>query len=166
MVYRLAYRMLRNKNEAEDVVQEVFIQVWQQRTNFRELSHYSTWIYRITTNKCIDYLRARKRRAIMEWLKFSVAVDIFTPNEPSDTTTNPLESIHRKEQRLALNAAIASLPVMQQTAFVLLKMEGLTQKEAATILNITEKALESLLQRANKSLRKKLEKFYSERRII
>jgi RNA polymerase sigma-70 factor (ECF subfamily) len=160
----MAYRMLRDKEEAEDVVQEVFVLIWHQQVNFREQAQLSTWIYRIATNKCIDHLRAKKRRAILRWLKPSTDKHFSAISEQFDVGSDPLEALYRKEQRLALHTALATLPVMQQSAFVLLKMEGLSQKEAAIVLNLSEKALESLLQRANKGLRKKLDKFYDERR--
>lgn len=106
----------------------------------------------------------RKRRSFLSPF-FFLKVDEEV-NQPNLWDDNPdaLDRLERKEQLLALHNALEKLPVMQQTAFVLLRMEEMTQKEAALYLGISEKALESLLQRANKGLRKYLEKFYNERR--
>ncbi len=163
-VYQVAFRLLRNREEAEDIVQEVFVQVWKSLASFKNQSQLSTWIYRITINKCLDTLRVRKRRSFLSPF-FFLKVDEEV-NQPNLWDDNPdaLDRLERKEQLLALHNALEKLPVMQQTAFVLLRMEEMTQKEAALYLGISEKALESLLQRANKGLRKYLEKFYNKRR--
>jgi RNA polymerase sigma factor (sigma-70 family) len=157
-VFNTALGLLQHHIEAEDIAQEVFIQVFRSIQNFKEESHLSTWIYRITVTKSLDHLRSKKRKK-----RFGFIISIFGDNnlpvyEPEDFN-HPGVLQENKEDAAILFKVIDQLPENQRTAFVLNKVEGLGYREIAAILNTTESAVDSLLQRAKQNLRKKLNEF-------
>jgi len=157
-VFNTALGLLQHHIEAEDIAQEVFIQVFRSIQNFKEESLLSTWIYRITVTKSLDHLRSKKRKK-----RFGFIISIFGDNnlpvyEPEDFN-HPGVLQENKEDAAILFKVIDQLPGNQRTAFVLNKVEGLGYREIAAILNTTESAVDSLLQRAKQNLRKKLNEF-------
>lgn len=149
---------------AEDIAQEVFIEIYQSIEKFNELSSLGTWIYRVTVNKCLDQIRAQKRQK-----RFAFITSLFHKDNGElihDTSNfeHPGILAERKEQAKALFQAIQGLPEAQKTAFLLSQIEEMSQKEIAEIMNVSVKAVESLIQRAKASLRKKLENIYDGRR--
>ena len=154
--------MLRDSGQAEDITQEVFITVFRSIHSFNENSELSTWIYRITVNKCLDQLRARKRQKRQGiFSRFFTADDDVTQQNP--TFDHPGIQLEQKETAHHLFEAISGLPESQKTVFVLSQIEELAQKEVAEIMNVSVKAVESLLQRAKANLRKKLSTVYERR---
>lgn len=155
-VYNTALVYLHNVEEAEEVLQDVFLEVFNNAKNFKGNAAPSTWIYRITINKCIDKVRYRSRRK-----RFAFITSIFSKEtgelvHDSPTPDHPGVIAEHKEQSKALFAAIDQLPDNQRAAFVLKQVEGLSQKEVAAVMDMSEKAVESLLQRAKGNLRKAL----------
>ncbi len=142
---------------AEDLTQEVFVTVFKTILSFREQSSLGTWLYRIAVNKSLDYLRAKNRRQ-----KAGLFSAVFQRNDAAPETadknvfTHPGVKLERKEEAHYLYKAINSLNEQQKTAFVLCFIEELPQKEIAEIMNVSVKAVESLLQRAKSNLRKYL----------
>ncbi|HTA62862.1 MAG TPA: RNA polymerase sigma factor [Bacteroidia bacterium] len=164
LVFNTAVNFLQHREEAEDITQEVFIEVYQSLSKFKEQSTISTWIYRITVNKCLDHLRAKKRQK-----RFGFLTSLFHPESGEELTEishfdHPGIEIEKKEKARFLFKAIEALPENQKTAFILWHIEELPQKEIAEIMQSSVKAVESLLQRAKANLRKELEKIYPERR--
>lgn len=157
-VYNTCLSYLQNVPEAEEVLQDVFVEIHHSANAFRQQSSVSTWVYRITINKCIDHIRYRNRQK-----RFAFISGLF--NSGGDLIHNPSTFEHpgilaeNKEQAKILFSAIRQLPRQQQTAFILRHIEGLPQKEMAQIMNMSEKAVESLLQRAKGNLRKLLVNF-------
>jgi RNA polymerase sigma factor (sigma-70 family) len=155
---------LQHREEAEDITQEVFIEVYQSLSKFKEQSTISTWIYRITVNKCLDHLRAKKRHK-----RFGFITSLFH-HETGEVLhevshfDHPGIELEKKEKAKLLFQAIEYLPENQKTAFILWHIEDLPQKEIAAIMQCSINAVESLLQRAKANLRKELEKIYPERR--
>lgn len=149
---------------AEDISQEVFITIYKSILSFNERSSLGTWIYRITVNKSLDHLRARNRR------QRGMVGQLFFPDSGEPAVDKP-EFVHpgiqleRKEKAIYLFKAIETLPDNQKTVFVLAHIEDLPQKEIAEIMDISLKAVESLLQRAKGNLRKKLSHIYNEGNI-
>ncbi len=145
---RMAARITGSSAEAEDAVQEAFIRVWKHAAEWESPhtagAQFSTWFYRIVLNLCIDHKRKR----------------IFTPleeiSEPDDGRDNAEASLQRHELSERVRGAIDTLPDRQRAAFVLCFYEECSNKEAASILGVSVKALESLLVRARKSLHDKL----------
>jgi len=164
LVFNTALSFLQNTEEAEDITQEVFIEIFQSQAKFKGQSSISTWIYRITVNKCLDYLRAKKRHK-----RFGYITSLFH-HETGEVLhevshfNHPGIELEKKEKARYLFQAIENLPESQKTAFILWHIEELPQKEIAEIMQASVKAVESLLQRAKANLRKELEKIYPERR--
>lgn len=154
MVYTMAYKYALNAEDAEEITQDVFVLVHEKIADFREDSKLETWIYRITINKSIDFLRSKKR------LKNQVhyRTDNEAANYLASAQQNPAQILENDQGIKNLLQCIYQLPQNQQQALILLKMEQKTQKEVAEILDITPKAVESLFQRAKKNLKKMLEK--------
>ena len=152
---------MQDHGTAEDITQEVFITVFKSILSFNEKSALSTWIYRITVNKSLDHLRAKnrqKRQGIFSRI-FNTEEDV--PDPP--VFDHPGILLERKEDARYLFEAIETLPDNQKTVFILTQIEELPQKEIAEIMNLSIKAVESLLQRAKANLRKKLSSIYDRR---
>lgn len=161
MVFNTALGVVQNNEDAEDVTQEVFIQVFRSIDQFKGDSRLSTWIYRITTTKALDHIRSKKRKK-----RFAFVTSLFGANnellhEPVDFY-HPGVDMDRKEQAALLFRMIAQLPDNQKVAFNLHKTEELSYQEIAAIMGISVSAVESLLFRARQNLRKMLEKYYQQ----
>ena len=145
---RMAARITGSAAEAEDAVQEAFIRVWKHAAEWESPDAagalFSTWFYRIVLNLCIDHKRKRT----------------FTPleeiSEPDDGRDDAETGLQRDELSNRIRGAVAGLPDRQRAAFVLCFYEERSNKEAAAILGVSVKALESLLVRARKTLHDKL----------
>ena len=154
-VFNTALGLLQQHTEAEDVAQEVFIQVFRSIQNFKGDSLLSTWIYRITVTKSLDHLRSKKRKKRFGFLSTLFGDNNMPVYEPEDFN-HPGVLQENKEDAAILFKMIDQLPENQRTAFVLNKVEELSYREIADILNTTESAVDSLLQRAKQNLRKRL----------
>ncbi|MGN6265503.1 MAG: RNA polymerase sigma factor [Ginsengibacter sp.] len=151
MVYNTSIGFLQNEEDAEDISQEVFIKVYQSMYSFKGQSKLSTWIYRITVSKCLDHLRKKKRKK-----RFAFMQGLYGNND--NLAIDPPDFIHpgvkteSKEKSITLFKAIDKLPANQKTAFVLNKVEELSYREISEIMDSSESAVDSLLQRAKKNL--------------
>jgi RNA polymerase sigma factor (sigma-70 family) len=161
LVYNTALGVVQNSEDAEDVAQEVFIQVFRSIDQFKGDARLSTWIYRITTTKALDHIRSRKRKK-----RFAFITSLFGANdelihEPVDFQ-HPGVTLDRKEQAALLFRMIEQLPDNQKVAFTLHKTEELSYQEIADVMQLSVSAVESLLFRARQNLRKLLEKYYAQ----
>lgn len=161
-VFNLVLGYVQNHEDAEEITQDVFVEVYKSASSFRQDASLKTWLYRIATNKALDFIRYKKRKK-----RFGLITSLFSPTSgepvlPFKEKQHPGVELEDKEKAYYLFKAINALPENQKTAFVLLKVELLSQKEAAEVMQINEKALESLYQRAKANLRKTLEKIYEE----
>ncbi len=154
-VFNTSLGLLQHHTDAEDIAQEVFIQVYRSINNFKEEASLATWIYRITVTKCFDNLRSKKRKKRFGFISSLFGED-NTPVVDTADFNHPGVQLDKKEDAKILFKLIAELPEMQQTAFILNKVEELSYREIAVILNTTEPAVDSLLQRAKQNLRKKI----------
>lgn len=155
-VFNTALSYTQNFQDAEEVTQDVFISIYQAAANFKAKAAVNTWVYRITVNKSINFIKKKKR-----WALFHLN---YTPKEQTDFE-HPALILENKENAKLLFQFIASLANKQKTAFILSFVEDLPRQEVADIMGLSLKAVESLLQRAKKNLRSKLEKSYPNRRI-
>lgn len=147
LFFTAAYRMCQQEQEAEDIVQEAFLKLWQKPEAF-DVSKgvkFTTWFYRVVTNLAIDKVRRKKPQANPDVLDFM-----------ADGAPKADEQMAEQEQQDAVERAIANLPDRQRAALNLCFYEGLSNKEAADILDVGVKALESLLMRAKKTLKEEL----------
>lgn len=154
-VFNTALGFLQSQQDAEDAAQEVFIQVYQSINGFKENASLSTWIYRVTISKCLDHIRNRKRKKRFAFIRQLWSEHNELLHEAPDFN-HPGVQLDRKEEAAILFNIIDSLPVSQKTAFLLNKIEFLSYAEIAEIMNISESAVDSLLQRAKQNLRKKI----------
>jgi RNA polymerase sigma factor (sigma-70 family) len=162
-VFNTALSMVQDHGMAEDLAQEVFVTVYKSILGFNESSSLSTWIYRITVNKCLDHLRARNRQKNRGFLSMLFSQESGEPLHDKADFEHPGIRLEQKEKSQYLFSAIASLSENQKTVFVLANIEDLPQKEIAEIMNMSVKGVESLLQRAKANLRKKLSAVYDRR---
>lgn len=149
-VYNLALQYVQNAEDAEEITQDVFVNVHQQLQNFRAEANLSTWIYRIAVNKSLDFLKGKKRKK-----RFGLFSVFTSANEPAHFD-HPGVLMEYEEETKLLFQLINDLPDNQKTALILQKIEGKTMLEVAEIMEISPKALESLLQRAKTNLLKKM----------
>ncbi len=148
--------------DAEDIAQEVFIEVFRSVDRFRGESALSTWIYRIAVNKSLNFLRGSGRRKLFSFLTgFEENDSSGRTREPVSTDGNPEEELVRNDQARMLQMALASLPSNQRTAFVLNKYEDMPYKEIAEVMDVSIGSVESLIFRAKQNLQKKLLNFYN-----
>lgn len=156
-VFNTALGIVQNAQDAEDVAQEVFIQVYRSIHAFKGESKLSTWLYRIATTRALDLLRSRKSKK-----RFGLIQRLFGEgNEPVmelPDFNHPGVALDRKENAARLFKAIDKLPENQKAAFTLHKLENLSYQEISEVLKTSIPAVESLMHRAKQNLRKMLEK--------
>ena len=156
-VFNTAIGIVQNAEDAEDVAQEVFIQVYRSIHQFKGEAKLSTWLYRIATTRALDLLRSRKSKK-----RFGFMQRLFGDgNEPLHELpdfNHPGVALDRKENAARLFKAIAQLPDNQKTAFTLHKLEELSYQEVSDVMQTSVPAVESLMHRAKQNLRKILEK--------
>ena len=147
MFYAAAYRMCSHQEEAEDIVQDAFLKLWKnpERWDPENGAKFTTWFYRVVTNQALDHVRKKKPSSKSDIL------DRFEDDRPDQ-----LESLEESRLQGDLEEAIQALPDRQKAALNLCFYEGLSNKEAAEILGVGVKALESLLMRAKSGLRDEL----------
>jgi RNA polymerase sigma-70 factor, ECF subfamily len=157
MVFRTCVGFLHDKDDADDLTQEVFIQAYQSLDKFKGESAFSTWIYRIAVNASLNTVRKNSRNSILSRLD-----SLFVTGKekeitiPVYDTENPESILIGIEKSRWVQDALDSLPENQRTAIVLSKYDDLSQMEISEIMKITEGAVESLIQRAKANLRTKL----------
>lgn len=143
-VLGLALRYTGSRHDAEDLAQDVFLAAWGAAARWRPEAKFSTWLYRVTANACLNWKR-RARPAGGEALEFRAAA-----GEPAGA------ELERREEQAAVAAAVQALPPNQRLALILRRFEGRSNREIAESLDTSEPAVEGLLQRAYDGLRGKL----------
>lgn len=159
MVYNTALGIVQNEDDADDITQEVFIQVFRSVSSFKGESKFSTWLYRIAIGKALDHEKKKKRKK-----RFGFVQSLFGGNDEVDMQAaefdHPGVKMENKERAGELFNALKQIPDKQRTAFTLHKLEGQSYQEVAEIMNTTLYAVESLMGRAKANLRKELKKYY------
>jgi len=159
-LYSYARRSGRSPHDAEDLTQEVFVEVWRSLDGFRGESRLSTWIYRLAVNKSLEMLRSRKRKKRLGFFRALAGLDDASAQQAVDKWNHPGIALEQKDRARVLFSAMARLPDSQRSALVLQKIEGLNQTEIAGILDVSVASVESLLHRAKKNLHTLLLKHY------
>lgn len=146
---------VQNNTDAEDVAQEVFLEVFRSVQAFRNEATISTWLYRLAVNKSLDHLRQKKRKKRGFEQQVHIEPEMLERFAQQGGVHADLEE---NEKRAMLMAAIDQLPERQKVAVMLSKIDELSQKEVASIMNTSEGSIESLLVRAKRKLFELLEK--------
>ncbi len=165
-VYNTCLGFLRNPHDAEDVAQEVFMQVFDSISEFREDASLSTWIYKIATTKSLELIRYKKRQKRSGFFK-ALGNAFSSTNQKEDVSTyaHPGLSLENKERAEILFDHIEQLTEKQRTAFTLQKVEGLSYQEVAEVMDLSLPAVESLIYRAKETLKKKLYSYYQQNEL-
>ena len=161
-IYNLALRIMRNREEAEDILQETFITVLEKLNTFDGRSSFFTWIYRIATNASL--MRLRKKKLVFQQIsddpdfQDSVESRVFI-----DWSQDPSVNVFDQETKTKLDEAINKLSDIYRSVFILRDIEGLSIKETSVILNISEENVKIRLRRARQFLRDYLSDYFEER---
>ena len=161
-VIKTAYYFLGNMDDAEDVAQEVFLEILNSMKNFRQSSSLSTWIYRITVNRSLNTVKRNKQRQIFTRIEKIFGLSNEGKNGLPNGTTVENNTISDRETRKLLKETISRLPGHQRTVFILSKYEEMSYKEISEVTGLSLSAVESLLHRAKMNLQKKLACHFSE----
>lgn len=160
MVYNTALSIVQNAEDADDLTQDVFIQVYQSISSFKGDSKFSTWLYRITLSKALDFEKKKKRKKRLGYVQHFFGSKEDENLHPVDFN-HPGVQMEKKEKAKELFNALKLLPENQHIAFTLHKIEGQSYQEVADIMKTTLYAVESLMGRAKVNLKKELSKYYN-----
>jgi RNA polymerase sigma-70 factor (ECF subfamily) len=152
-VLTLATRILDNRTEAEDIAQDIFVKIFQSLQDFRGASRFSTWIYRITVNHCLNHLRRRTRQ--QQTLVMTEPVE-WRQESPA---SNPYKTLEQKERWALVQAKLQELSVEHRTIILLRDFEGLPYDEIADVLQLESGTVKSRLHRARMELKALLEPY-------
>ena len=161
-IYQLAFRHMKNREDAEEVTQDVLMKVCRKIDAFRGDSALSSWIYRITFNTAMSRLRNSRLQRVVErpdmpWTGETEQAQ--TPRQPADWSAMPDEELLRAQLRQAVVSAIHELPPIYRAPVVLRDIEGLSTEEASTRLHVKDQTLKSRLHRGRLMLRARLQNF-------
>lgn len=157
-VYSTCLSFIPNQHDAQDLSQEVFLEVYASVAHFKENAQLSTWVYRIAVNKCLEEIRRRKQQKRSAFFKGLLGIESEAEQISGDKFDHPGFQAENKEKAEMLFAAIGSLPENQKIAYNLTQVEGYSYDEASKIMGTTIGAIESLLFRAKKNLRKTIKR--------
>ena len=163
-VLNTCYGFINSREEAEDLTQEVFVEVFRSISGFKENAKLSTWIYRIAVSKSLEEIRSRKRKKRAAYFKSLIGLE--TAQEIVATKDKDPHEVLEDAQRLEImQQAIEKLPENQRIAFTLHKFEQLSYQEVAEVMGSSVSAVESLIHRAKNNLKKYLYRYYEKKMI-
>jgi len=164
LVVNTCFGMVHNREDAEDIAQDVFVEVYRNVEHFRADAKLSTWLYRIAVNRSLNHIRDNKKH---KWFQ-SFENEVEAKNRQlmqveSSKSDQPEYEMENKQRAIILHEAINSLPENQKVAFTLSKYEELSYQEISEVMDMSVSSVESLLFRAKKNLQKKLHKCYKKK---
>ena len=152
-VYTICVHMVGDREEAADLAQEAFLKAWRSLSGFQGESSFATWMHRLTTNICLDYLRKQARRQ-----NISTAVSLDDEDsgwsEPPDHSQDPQHRLEREERKQALVRALKELPDHHRQIILMREVSGLSYQEIALALKLDPGTVKSRIARARMALRK------------
>ncbi len=164
-IYRLGLRMLGNELDAEDILQNTFLSAWTHLPEFEGRSSVSTWLYRIAANEALMSVRRKRPEVHLEDTEAQDSSGDLTPGQFLDWSGLPEDQLLSGEAKQQVDAAIQALPDLLRLVFVLRDVEGLSIKETAEALDLSETNVKTRLLRARLRLREQLSAYYSERLV-
>jgi RNA polymerase sigma-70 factor (ECF subfamily) len=155
---RLAQRLVRNDNDAKEVLQEVFITTWKKLGGFEDRAQIGSWLYRVTVNASLMHLRLRKRRlSAVSFEGEQPRSDVWTA--PDGSSERPDQQLESRELREVLQGAIGRLPPILRSVLVIRDVQGCSTREAGQMLGLTDVAVKTRLFRARRALRENLKDY-------
>jgi RNA polymerase sigma-70 factor (ECF subfamily) len=159
-VLQYARRFVGSDAQAEEVTQDVFVQVFRFRHRYRPQSRFSTWVFTITTNLCLNELRRPERKLRVDiWDRRDDEDRAEGPQLADEAAITPEEGAATRELARQLEAAVGELPPKQRAALLLSRVDGLAYRDVAQALGCSEGAVKALLFRATQTLKKNLREF-------
>ena len=165
-LYRLAMRFVRNENDAQEILQEVFLSAWRNLPGFEGRAQFGSWMYRVTVNAALMFLRARNRHP-------EVMLDDIEPGtlhkvaeqslhgSSEDWSQRPDEQFQSEELRRHIQTAVDALPDGLRTVFLVRDVEGLSTEETAELLGLSLPAVKTRLHRARLALREAIGQYFA-----
>jgi RNA polymerase sigma-70 factor (ECF subfamily) len=166
MVVNTCFGIVHNRADAEDLAQDVFLEIFRSAGNFRGDAKLSTWLYRIATNRSLNMIRNKKRKGFFESLEDAFTAGKNRNKEISDDhSDHPDRNITNQQRADLIHRAIDQLPEKQRIAFTLNKYEELPYQQIAEVMEISLASVETLIHRAKKNLQKQLFNCYKKKCI-
>ena len=159
-VLSLALKYVNDRDDAKDIYQEVFLRVFRGLKKFQFKSEFSTWLYRITTNVCLTFVKAGKRQTMMRINNDMETETVDDITGADDESNSPEEILLRSEFRNSVNEALEKLSPKQKMIFILKHFEGYKIREISQMLNSSEGTIKKYLFEANHKLRSQLNELY------
>ncbi|MXV77794.1 sigma-70 family RNA polymerase sigma factor [Candidatus Poribacteria bacterium] len=159
--YRLVQRFVPNHEDALDITQDAFIRAYQGLSNFKSQCQFYSWLYRITVNLCIDFLRKKSRSEVMVY-ESEDSDELPMANFPDLRSVSPAKAAENKELRSQIRKAIRQLPPKQRQIFILRHWDGLSLKDIATVVGRSDGTVKAHLFHAHRNLRKHLQPYLKE----
>jgi RNA polymerase sigma-70 factor, ECF subfamily len=164
-LYRVAMRLLRNENDAREVLQDALLSAWQNLDGFAGRAQFGTWIYRVTVNGALMLLRSRRRRPTvsveeMAPAALDEAVDDSLRSSGGDWSKRPDEQLQTGELKSHIEQALDQMPEILRLVFLLRDVEGLSTEETADVLNVTVPTVKTRLHRARLALRQAITAYF------
>ena len=163
--YRLVQRFVSNHEDALDLTQDAFIRAYQGLADFKSQCQFYSWLYRITVNLCIDFLRKKARSEVMLY-ESDASEEIPMANVPDLRSESPSKALENKELRAQLRKAIRRLPPKQRRVFILRHWDGLSLKDIAATVGRSDGTVKAHLFHAHRNLRKHLRAYVQEAGLL
>jgi RNA polymerase sigma-70 factor (ECF subfamily) len=158
-VLNLIYRFIGDRTGAKDLAQEVFLRVWQAAKSYEPRAKFTTWIYQIATNLCLNELKSARRRRWFPFHRSEESNENAVEDTYSDGSPSPEDLLLAKERSRQISDALQRLPDNQRMALILKRYDELSYQEIAQVLGCSVSAVESLLVRAKRTLQETLKTF-------
>ena len=155
-VLNLIYRFIGDRTQAKDLAQEVFLRVWQMGKSYEPRAKFTTWIYRIATNLCLNELKSARRKKWVSFFRSHEDNEYSMEQSLPDDAPSAEDLLLTRERNRRITDALQSLPPNQRMALVLKRYDELSYQEIARIMGCSVSAVESLLVRAKRTLQETL----------
>ena len=160
LVFSTCYRLVENRPDAEDLLQDVFIEVYRSLKHLRNVNDMSGWIFKIAYRKSLNFLRKKNPAKASSNTEFSVIVDQIDQRSIVSENETPSEILESNEAKKILFTSIDQLPENQKKALLMHKFEDLSHKEICEKMGLSQSSVESLIYRAKTNLRKSLLNYF------